>query len=100
MATSVEPDILIIDEELSVGDGSFARKSFDPIMALKQAGGTFLFLVAFMYLGRYRAHLVIWLASIIGTLFVAIIFLKVVYVSLPRGVPPFDRVTDAFMNLF
>lgn len=62
--------------------------------------GTFLFLVAFMYLGRYRAHLVIWLASIIGTLFVAVIFLKVVYVSLPRGVPPFDRVTDVFMNLF
>ncbi|WP_119462828.1 tripartite tricarboxylate transporter TctB family protein [Rhodospirillaceae bacterium SYSU D60014] len=62
--------------------------------------GTFLFLVAFMYLGRYRAHLVIWMASIIGTLIVAVIFLKVVYVSLPRGVPPFDRVTDAFINLF
>jgi lipopolysaccharide transport system ATP-binding protein len=43
VATSVEPDILIIDEALSVGDGQFARKSFDRIMALKDAGKTILF---------------------------------------------------------
>jgi ABC-type polysaccharide/polyol phosphate transport system ATPase subunit len=38
VATSVAPDILIIDEALSVGDGAFARKSFDRIMQLKEAG--------------------------------------------------------------
>ena len=43
MATSVEPDILIIDEALSVGDGAFARKSFDRIMDLKDRGVTILF---------------------------------------------------------
>jgi len=43
VATSVEPDILVIDEALSVGDGAFARKSFDRIMALKEAGKTILF---------------------------------------------------------
>jgi lipopolysaccharide transport system ATP-binding protein len=43
MATSVEPDILVIDEALSVGDGAFARKSFDRIMALKERGATILF---------------------------------------------------------
>lgn len=43
VATSVDPDILVIDEALSVGDGQFARKSFDRIMGLKDAGKTILF---------------------------------------------------------
>ena len=43
IATSVQPDILVIDEALSVGDGAFARKSFDRIMQLKQSGVTLLF---------------------------------------------------------
>ncbi|MBI5259517.1 MAG: ABC transporter ATP-binding protein [Burkholderiales bacterium] len=43
MATSVEPDILVIDEALSVGDGMFAHKSFERIMALKDRGATILF---------------------------------------------------------
>ena len=43
MATSVEPDILIIDEALSVGDDAFARKSFERIMRLKDQGATILF---------------------------------------------------------
>ena len=43
IATAVDPDILVIDEALSVGDGSFARKSFDRIMALRERGTTILF---------------------------------------------------------
>lgn len=43
IATSVDPDILVIDEALSVGDGAFARKSFDRIMRLKEKGATILF---------------------------------------------------------
>jgi lipopolysaccharide transport system ATP-binding protein len=43
VATSVSPDILVIDEALSVGDGAFARKSFDRIMKLKDGGCTILF---------------------------------------------------------
>lgn len=43
VATSVDPEILVIDEALSVGDGSFARKSFDRIMRLRDAGKTILF---------------------------------------------------------
>ena len=43
MATSVEPDVLVIDEALSVGDGVFAHKSFERIMTLKDRGATILF---------------------------------------------------------
>jgi lipopolysaccharide transport system ATP-binding protein len=43
IAISVNPDILVIDEALSVGDGEFSRKSFDRIIAMKEAGKTILF---------------------------------------------------------
>lgn len=60
---------------------------------------TFTYLVAFMYLGRYRNHLVIWTGSLAGTFIFAAIFLKLVYVSLPRGQEPFAQVTQLVMNL-
>jgi len=43
IATSASPDILVIDEALSVGDGAFAKKSFERIMHLKEQGTTVLF---------------------------------------------------------
>lgn len=43
VASSVEPDVLIIDEALSVGDGAFRRRSFDRIMEIKERGTTILF---------------------------------------------------------
>ncbi|OFW18620.1 MAG: hypothetical protein A3H27_11400 [Acidobacteria bacterium RIFCSPLOWO2_02_FULL_59_13] len=43
VATNVDPDVLVIDEALSVGDGEFARRSFDRIMDFKKAGKTILF---------------------------------------------------------
>jgi lipopolysaccharide transport system ATP-binding protein len=49
LATSVQPDILIVDEALSVGDGAFARQSFDRIMSLKERGATILFCSHSMY---------------------------------------------------
>jgi hypothetical protein len=69
-----------------------------PILGFPLA--TFLFLVAFMYVGGHRSHVVIWLSSAVGVFLFAIVFLKIVYVSLPRGIPPFDRITDAIVNLF
>jgi putative tricarboxylic transport membrane protein len=55
---------------------------------------TFAFLAAFMYLGRYRNHVAIWAISAAMMLLIAAVFQRFAYVSLPRGVPPFDRFTD------
>lgn len=55
---------------------------------------TFIFLVAFMYLGRYRNHVAIWLTGTGITLGAALLFMRIAYVSLPRGEPPFDAFTD------
>ena len=57
-----------------------------------------LFLASFMYLGRYRNHVAIGLTSILVTVLVALVFVRLAYVSLPRGYPPFDRFTD-FMRI-
>ena len=55
---------------------------------------TLLFLAAFMYLGRYRKHAMVWGLSFIIMLLAALIFMRFAYVSLPRGTPPFDAFTD------
>ncbi|MHB9118235.1 MAG: ABC transporter ATP-binding protein [Burkholderiales bacterium] len=61
VAISVDPDILVIDEALSVGDGEFARKSFDRIMALKDAGKTILFCSHSMYQIEVLCSRALWL---------------------------------------
>ena len=61
VAISVDPDILIIDEALSVGDGDFSRKSFDRIMALKDAGKTILFCSHSTYQIEAICNRAIWL---------------------------------------
>ncbi len=61
VATSVDPDILVIDEALSVGDGEFARKSFDRIMELKNKGTTILFCSHSLYQVEAFCDSAIWL---------------------------------------
>ena len=61
IATSVEPQILVIDEALSVGDGAFARKSFDRIMRLRNNGATILFCSHSLYQVEALCTRAIWL---------------------------------------
>lgn len=61
--------------------------------------GTFLFLAAFMYIGGYRSHGVIWAMSVFVTVACGVLFLRVAYVSLPRGVMPFAYANDIFFMI-
>ncbi len=61
VAINVEPDILIIDEALSVGDGAFAKKSFNSIMKLRDEGKTILFCSHSLYHIEAICNKAIWL---------------------------------------
>ena len=61
VASSFDPDVLIIDEALSVGDGAFRRRSFDRIMEIKQKGTTIIFCSHVMFHIETFCDRVIWL---------------------------------------
>lgn len=61
VAVSVDPDILVIDEALSVGDGAFARKSFDRIMQMKEQGKTIIFCTHNLYQVEAICNRAIWI---------------------------------------
>ena len=61
VATSVDPDILIIDEALSVGDGDFARRSFERIMEMRDSGKTILFCSHSLYQVEALCTHTIWI---------------------------------------
>ena len=61
VATASDPDILIIDEALSVGDGAFARKSFDRIMAIQEKGASLLFCSHSLYQIERLCERALWI---------------------------------------
>ena len=61
VSVCVDPDILVVDEALSVGDGAFAKKSFDRIMQLKQAGKTIIFCSHNLYQIEAICNKALWL---------------------------------------
>lgn len=61
IATNVDPDILIVDEVLAVGDQSFQAKCLDRVMEFKRAGKTFLYVSHAPALALELCERTIWL---------------------------------------
>ncbi len=61
IATCVDPDILIVDEALSVGDQYFQKKCIDKMMEFKKSGKTIVFCSHSMYHVQELCHRTIWL---------------------------------------
>lgn len=61
IATSVNPDILIIDEALAVGDQRFQKKCIDRMVGFRDSGKTILFCSHSMYLVQTLCKRAIWL---------------------------------------
>ena len=61
VVTSVDPDILVIDEALSVGDQHFQKKSIDRMMAFKEQGKALVFCSHSLYQVKELCERVIWL---------------------------------------
>ncbi len=61
IATVVEPDILIVDEVLAVGDANFQEKSHNRMMELMSGGTTVLFVSHELNQIRRMCNRVVWL---------------------------------------
>jgi lipopolysaccharide transport system ATP-binding protein len=61
IATQVDPEVLIIDEALSVGDGYFQKKCMDRLQRYVEEGGTLLFCSHAMYYVSAFCRRALWL---------------------------------------
>ncbi len=66
VAVNVDPEVLIIDEALAVGDGHFQKKCVDKIREFQQRGRTIIFCSHALYYISTLCHRTIWLDQ--GTL--------------------------------
>lgn len=81
VATSVHPDLLIVDEILSVGDVKFKRKCHDRIAELREEGATLLYVSHSMPEVKKLCSNVVWLDK--GVL---------------RMIGPADEVCEAYLE--
>lgn len=61
IASDVEPDILIVDEILAVGDAAFQKKSYERIQGFRENGATILLVTHDPSVLRAMCHRVMWL---------------------------------------
>ncbi|MGQ9486111.1 MAG: ABC transporter ATP-binding protein [Desulfosoma sp.] len=67
IATSVDPDILVIDEALSVGDQYFQKKCIDRILQFQREGKTILFCSHSLYTVNLLCARAVWMRE--GSIF-------------------------------
>lgn len=63
LVTAVQPEVLIIDEALAVGDQNFQKKCVQRIEAFRTNGCTILFCSHSLYHVRHLCNLALWLDS-------------------------------------
>ncbi len=61
VAINVNPDILLVDEVLAVGDASFVQKGLEKIKEMKRAGKTIVFVTHALDLTQKICHRVAWM---------------------------------------
>jgi putative tricarboxylic transport membrane protein len=60
---------------------------------------TVLFIAFVIYVAGYRKVAPVLTLSLVGSLFFMTVFVRIVYVSLPIGIAPFDRISIALMKI-
>lgn len=86
------PELLVIGTVMTVAYVYF-------VTTLGFILSTFLYFALFMIVGRYRKVWAILANSVVGTLVLVLIFMKLVYVSLPLGQEPFSSVSLFVLKL-
>jgi lipopolysaccharide transport system ATP-binding protein len=81
LAVSVDPDVLVIDEALAVGDQHFQTKCVDRIMSFRERGKTILFCSHNMYQVKKLCDRALWLRA-----------------GRVAGLGPVDEVIDAYLE--
>jgi lipopolysaccharide transport system ATP-binding protein len=81
VATAVDPEVLVVDEALSVGDQHFQKKSFDRMRVLMDQGSTLVFCSHNLYYVKSLCRRVLWLDA-----------------GRQRMLGPADEVVDAYID--
>ena len=63
IATQIDPDILLVDEVIAVGDEEFQQKCYAKVREMQQAGKTIIFVSHDLQAVRTVANRVLWLDS-------------------------------------
>ncbi|OGW43031.1 MAG: hypothetical protein A2Y66_01440 [Nitrospirae bacterium RBG_13_41_22] len=63
VATAIDPDVLVVDEALSVGDLYFQKKSINKILSFKERGKTIVFCSHAIYYINQLCKKVLWLKN-------------------------------------